>query len=170
MSGWEHPSEFTLVLKSTCVVQVTSQWWKWNESHSVVSDSLWPYGLYVHGILQAKILEWVSVPFSRRSFQPRDGTQVSHFEGGFFTSWATREALQHTRPPGPSLLPELAQTHVHWVGDAIQPLSPSSPSAFKLSQHHGLFQWVGSSHLVAKLLELQLQHQSFQWIFRVDFL
>ena len=70
-------------------------------------------------------------------------------------------------------LPELAQTHVHWVGDAIQPshpLLPPSPPALNLSQHQGLFQWVGSSHQVAKVLELQLQRQSFQWIFRTDFL
>ena len=56
-------------------------------------------------------------------------------------------------------LPELAQTHVHWVSDAIQtshPLSPPSPPAFNLSQHQGLFQWVSSLHLVAKVLEFQL--------------
>ena len=66
-----------------------------------------------------------------------------------------------------------AQTHVHWVGDAIQPshpLSSPSPPTFNLSQHQGLFQWVSSLHQVAKGLEFQLQHQSFQWIFRVDFL
>ena len=60
---------------------------------------------------------------------------------------------------------ELAQTHVHWVGDAIQPSHPlsfPSPPAFNLSQHHGLFQWVNCSHQVAKVLEFQLQHQSFQ--------
>ena len=70
-------------------------------------------------------------------------------------------------------LPELAQTHGHWVGDAIQPfhpLSSTSPPAFKLSQHQGLFQWGDSSHQVAKVLELYLQHQSFQWIFKTDFL
>ena len=69
-------------------------------------------------------------------------------------------------------LPECAQTHVHWVSDAIQPSHPlSSPShAFNLSQHQGLFQWVSSLHQVAKVLELQLQHQSFQRIFRTDFL
>jgi len=70
-------------------------------------------------------------------------------------------------------LPELAQTHVHRVGDAIQPshpLSSPSPLIFNLSQHQGLFQWVSSSHQVAKVLESQLQHQSFQWIFRIDFL
>ena len=47
----------------------------------------------VHGILQARILEWVAIPFYMGSFQPRDQTQVSHIAGGFFTSWATREAL-----------------------------------------------------------------------------
>ena len=59
---------------------------------------------------------------------------------------------------------ELGQTHAHWVGDAIQPSLPQvspSPSAFYPSQHQGLFHWVGSSHQVAKVLELQ--YQSFQW-------
>ena len=70
-------------------------------------------------------------------------------------------------------LPEFAQTHVHWVGDAIQLshlLSPTSPPALSISQHQGLFQWVESSHQVAKVLELLIYRQSFQWIFRVDFL
>ena len=63
---------------------------------------------------------------------------------------------------------ELAQTHVHPVGDAIQPshpLSSPSPLAINLSQHQGLSQWVSSSHQVAKVLDFQLQHQSFQRIF-----
>ena len=65
---------------------------------------------------------------------------------------------------------ELTQTHVHWVNDAIKPSHPLSspcPPAFNLSQHQGLFKWVSSSHQVGKVLEFQLQHQSFQWIFRV---
>ena len=72
--------------------------------------------------------------------------------------------LQHARPPCPSPTRELAQTHVHWVSDAIQlshPLSSSSPPPFNLSQHQGLFQWVSSSHQVSNILELQLQYQSF---------
>jgi len=72
-----------------------------------------------------------------------------------------------------SYLPEFTQAHVDWVGDAIQtphPMSPSSPPALGLSQHQGLFQWVSSLHQVARVLEFQLLHQSFQWIFRVDFL
>ena len=68
---------------------------------------------------------------------------------------------------------ELTQKHVHQVGDVIQPSyplsSPSSPT-FNLSQHQGLFQWVSSLHQAAKVLEFQLQHQSFQWTFRTDFL
>ena len=70
-------------------------------------------------------------------------------------------------------LPEFIQTHVHWGGNAIQPshpLSSPSPPAPNLSQHEGLFTWVSSSHQVAKVLEFQFQHQSFQWIFRTDFL
>ena len=62
-------------------------------------------------------------------------------------------------------------THVHWAGDAIQPshpLSSPSPPAFNLSQHQRRFQSVSCSHQVAKVLEFQLQHQLFQWIFRVD--
>ena len=62
-------------------------------------------------------------------------------------------------------LPKLAQTHVHRLGDTIQPshhLSSPSPPAFNLSQHQGLSQWVSSSYQAAKVLELQLQHQSFQ--------
>ena len=89
-------------------------------------------------------------------------------------------------PHGPSMpglpvhhqLTESTQTHVHWVGDAIQPSHPlSSPSrpTFNLSQYQGLFKWVSSSHQVAKVLECQLQHQSFQWTpvlisFRMDWL
>ena len=68
---------------------------------------------------------------------------------------------------------EFTQTHVHWVGDAIQasfPLFSPSPPTFNLSQHQGFFKWVNSLNQVAKVLELQLQHQSFQWVVRTDFL
>ena len=77
----------------------------------------------------------------------------------FSTPWtAAGQASLHQ-------LPELTQTHVHQVGDAIQPphpLSSPSPPAFNLSQHQGRFKWVSSSHQVAKVLELQLQHKCFQ--------
>ena len=69
-------------------------------------------------------------------------------------------------------LSEFAKTHVRWIGDAIQsshPLLSPPPPAFNLSQHQGLFQWVSSLHQRTKVLELQIQHQSFQCIFRVNF-
>ena len=81
--------------------------------------------------------------------------------------------LQHAGLPVHHQLPEFTQTHVHWVGDAIQPshpLSSPSPPAFNLSENQDLFQWISSLHQVAKVLEFELQHQSFQWIFRTDFL
>ena len=150
-----------------------------------------PLGSSVSGIFQARILEWIAISFPRGSFQPKDWILVSWVAGRCFTVRATREARQFSSvaqlcptlcspmdcsTPGFTVhhqLPELAQTHVCWVGDAIQPCHPlSSPSApaFNLSQHQGLFQWVSSSHQVAKVLEFQLQHWSFQWIFRTDFL
>ena len=70
-------------------------------------------------------------------------------------------------------LPEFTQTHVHRVGDTIQPshpLSSPSPPAPNPFQHQSLFQWVNSSHEVAKVSEFQLQHQSFQWTTRTDLL
>ena len=86
----------------------------------------------------------------------------------FVTEW-----WQHARPPCPSQLLEPTQTHVHQVSDAIQsshPLLSPSLSAFNLSQHQGLFKWVSSSHQMAKVLEFQIQDQSFQWILRSDLL
>ena len=86
------------------------------------------------------------------------------------TPWSKCDPMDCSTPGFPvhHQLLELAQTHVHRVGDAIQPSHPlSSPSpTFNLSQHQGLFQGVSSSHQVAKVLELQLQHQSFQWRMR----
>ena len=83
--------------------------------------------------------------------------------------------MEYSRPVFPvhHQLLELTQTHVRRLSDAIQPSHPlSSPSSpdFNLSQHQGLFKLVSSSHQMAKVLEFQLQHQSFQWMFRTDFL
>ena len=136
---------------------------------------------------------WSGLPFPTSDDLPDTGIKLASFmspalAGGIFTHWATWEAKRYVfssvaqsclalyKPldcsmPGFSVhhqLLELAQTHVHQVGDAIQPshplLSPFLPT-FNLSQHQGLFQGVNSSHQVAELLEFQLQHQSFQWIF-----
>ena len=83
--------------------------------------------------------------------------------------------MNHSTPglPVHHQLPEFTQTHIHWVGDDIQPshpLSSPSPSAPNPSQHQGLFQWVNSSHEVAKVLEFQLWHHSFQRNPRADVL
>ena len=80
---------------------------------------------------------------------------------------------EHAGLPVHHKLLEFTQTHAHRVSNAIQPshpLSSPSPPTPNPSQHQGLFQQVNSSHEVAKVLEFQLQHQSFQWIFSVDFL
>ena len=130
-------------------------------------------GSSIHGIFQARVLEWGAIAFSERvliklCFVFVRGCSVTK-------SYPTLcNAMGWSVPGFPVLyyLPEVAHTHVRWVGDAVQPshpLSPTSPSALSLSQHPGLFQWVSSSHQVATLLELQLQHQSFQ-ISKVDFL
>ena len=86
------------------------------------------------------------------------------------TLWDPREYSMPGFPVNHQIL-EIAQTHVHQVSDAIQPshpLSSISPHDFNLSQHQGLFQWVSSSHQVAKGLEFEFKHQSFQWIFMND--
>ena len=85
------------------------------------------------------------------------------------------DAMNRSTPglPVHHQLPESTQTHVHRVGDAIQPsyplLSPSPPT-LNLSQHQGLFQWVSSSQQVAKVLKFQLQHQTYQWTPQTDLL
>ena len=79
--------------------------------------------------------------------------------------------MNHSTPglPVHHQLPEFTQTHVHRVGDAIQPSHPSPPAP-NPSQHQSLFQWVNSLHEMAKVREFQLQHQSFQWTSRTDLL
>ena len=179
-------------------------------------------GSSVHGILQARILQWVIMPSSRGSSQPRDWTSVScllNWQAGSlprtckycrYTCWYIAGSLPLVPPAKPIVmtkaifssvqfgsvtqlcptlcnpmncsmpglpvhyqLPESTQTHAHRVGDAIQPSHPLSsppPPAPNLSQHQGLFQSVSSSHQVAKVLDFQLQHQSFQCIFSTDLL
>ena len=85
------------------------------------------------------------------------------------------DPMNHSTPglPVHHQLPEFTQTHAHRVSDAIRPshpLSSPTPPAPNPSQHQGLFQWVNSSHEVAKVLEYQLQHQPFQWTPRTDLL
>ena len=126
----------------------------------------------VHGILQARILEWVAVYSFRGSSQPGIEPSFPASQAWFFTIWATRydrmfSSVAQLCPtlcnPTDCSTPgfpvhhqhlKLAQTHVCRVGDAIQPPQPLSsppPSALNLSQHQGLFfKWISSSHQVAK--------------------
>ena len=155
-------------------------------------------GSSVHGILEGRILEWVSMPSSIESSWPRDWTRIScvscigrrafflttcvTWETPFSISVQSIESLCHVwlfvtpwtgvRQASLSITNSWRLLKLMSFGDAIQPFHPllSRSPAFNLSQHQALFQWVSSSHQVAKVLELQLQHQSFQWIFRVDFL
>ena len=116
-------------------------------------------------------------------FKKKTNRIVSWFSSGQFSSVAQScptlcDPRNRSRPglPVHHQLPEFTQTHIHRVSDAIQPSHPllsPSPPAFNLSQHQGLFQWVSSSHQVAKVLEFQ--HQSFQRTpglisFRMDWL
>ena len=121
------------------------------------------------------------------------GSRAAHsaafHEGSWDGTTGTSDQIRSVTQLGPTLcdpmncsmpglpvrhqLPEFTQTHVHRVGDAIQPshpLSSPSPPAPNPSQHQGLFQWVNYSHEMAKVLEFQLQHQSFQWTSKTDLL
>ena len=107
-------------------------------------------------------------------FIPRDYFMQVQFSSVAQSSPTLCDPMNHNTPglPVHHQLLEFTQTHVHWVGDAIQPSHPlSTPSpALNLSQHQGLFKCVSPSYQVAKLLEFQLQHQSFQWTPRTDLL
>ena len=162
----------------------------WSEWKLLSSVRLFATPWTIHGILQTRILEGVAFPFSRGSSQPRDCTQVSCIAGISLPAEPQFSSVQFSSVAQPCLtlcdpmncrmpglpvhhqLPEPTQTHVHWVGFAIQPSHPLlSPSpALNISQHQGLFKWVSSSHEVAKVLEFQLQHQSYQWTPRTDLL
>ena len=150
-------------------------------------------GSSIHGIFQARVLEWGAIAFLGQSpaelvkiqitTQPQafrfhtvgwsiSSVQFSSVAQSCPNSLQPHES-QHTRPPCPSPTPRVYQTHVHRVGDAIQPSHPllsPSPPAPNPSQHQGLFQWVNSLHEMAKVLEFQPQHQSFQWTPRTDLL
>ena len=133
----------SIVISYTCIL-----WFQWGLKHSLSSYSL---GMMVECELVDNLSLLFSCPIVSDFLWPHE--------------------MQHTGVPALHCLLEFAQTHVHWVSDAIQPSHPlapppPSPLALSLSQHWGLFQWVSSSHQVANVLELQ--HQSFQWIFRTD--
>ena len=155
-----------------------------------------PPGSSVHEIFQARILEWVAMPSSRGSFWPWNWTCVSCLLHWQVTSLplvlpvkpevyivvccsvSESDSLQphelwHRVLSCPSLSPRVYLNSCplsQWCHPTISSSVVPFASCLQSFQHQGLFQWISSSHQVAKVLELQLQHQSFQWIVRVGFL
>ena len=133
-----------------------------------------PLGSSVHGILQARILEWTAMPSPRGSSLPRDWTRLSSVQ---FSHSVVSDSLWPHEARQASLsitnsrsLPKLMSIESMMPSNHLILCCPPSPPAFNVSQHQGLFKWVSSSHQVAKMLEFQLQHESFQWTPRTDFL
>ena len=127
-----------------------------------------PHFLFVGKCFSLLGLPWV--PKRRLSSVQFSSVQFSH---SVVSDSLRPHESQHARPPCPSQIPGVYSNYAHQVSDAIQPSHPlSSPSlpAPNPSQHQGLYQWVNSSHEVAKVLEFQFQHQSFQWTPRTDLL
>ena len=149
------------------------------------TPALRDYALYITGF-QYIISQWMNewIPITYTSFISTGNSVINKIVIALSSvqfSSVTQSCPTLCNPMNrstPSLpvhhqLPESTQTHVHRVGDAIQtshPLLSPSPPAPNPSQHQGLFQWVSSSHEVAKVLEFQLQHQSFQWTPRTGLL
>ena len=149
-------NNLTLFLTSHFLLHWAKSWW-----------------IYFQNISRIWLYIWTSTAGNLDSLLHSLAPTVMHFSSVAQSCPTLCDPMDCSMPGFPvhHQLWELAQTHVHWVSDAIQPshpLSSTSPPAFSLSQHHGLFKWVTSSHQVAKVLEFQ--HQSFQWIFRTDFL
>ena len=108
--------------------------------------------------------------FRKDTHHPSSSVQFSH---SVVSDSLRPHGPQHARPSCPSPSPRVRPNPCplsRWCIQPSHPLSSPSPPAFSLSQHQGLFQWVSFLHQVAKRLEFQLQHHSFQWIFRTDFL
>ena len=141
-------------------------------------------GSSVHGIFQARGLEWGAIAFSAfvsryfflnflfDFFSDPLVTSVQFSHSVMSDSLWPHES-QHARPPCPSPTPGVYSNSCplsQWCHPTILSSVIPSPPTFNLPQHRGLFRWVSSSQQVAKVLEFQLQHQSFQWIFRTDFL
>ena len=176
---WEAPSPYTFWVKDFYFIyhpRKTLDHWNeessliisgWAISSQVYADMIWPF----------KCSNFKDVSRNKKkslTHNPENCSAVQFISVAQSCPTLCNPMNCHT--PGLPVchqLPEFTQTHVHRVGDAIQPshpLSSPSPPAFNLLQHQGLFKWVSSSHQVAKVLEFQLQHQSLQWTPRTDFL
>ena len=122
---------------------------------------------------------WIPTPFLENSFSglssdhQKDSIQSVQFSHSVVSNSLWPHGLQHARLSCPSPTPRVYSNSCPlswWCHQPSHPLLSPSPPAFNLSQHQGLFQCVSFSHEVAKVLALQLQHQSFQWVFGTYFL
>ena len=122
-----------------------------------------------------KILHTTTKPMMQ---QTPNAAKINQFSSVQFSRSVVSDSLrphglQHTRPPYPSPTSRVYSNTCplsQWCHPTISSSVAPSPPAFNLSQHQGLFKWVSSLHQMARVSEFQLQHQSFQWIFRTDFL
>ena len=145
---------------------VPSLWFGIRNKKVAAKVSLWNYSVYQQSFFLNGNISWnynLSVLIILSSVQFSSVTQ---------SCLTLCNPMNHSTPglPVHHQLPQSTQTHVHWVSDAIQPSHPllsPSPPALNLSQHQGLYRWARYSHQVAKVLEFQLQHQSFQWTPRI---
>ena len=178
-----------------CILSVSHHDWPWVLRLLLLFTRLWLNLLWLHGLGFSRQEYWgrLPFPFSRGSSWLRDQTCVSCIscvscvsciaDGGlqlssvqslsrvqlFVTPWTAAHqaslSITNSRSPPKPMSIESVMPSNHLI--LCRPLSPP---ALSLSQHHGLFQWVSPSLQVAKALEFQLQHQSFQWTLRADFL
>ena len=123
----------------------------------------------VHGVAKSRtqLSDWTELRWRIDLCQFSSIQSLSHVQL-FVTPWTAVRQASLSITNSQSLLKLMSITSVMSSNHLI--LSSPSPPTFNLSQHQGLFQWVSSSHQVSKVLEFQLQHQSFQWIFRTGFL
>ena len=160
----EFCQEWTLVLANIFFQQHKKQLYTWTSSDG-------QYRNQIDYILWAK--KWKTIYNQQKQNQELTVAHINsvQFSHSVVSDSLRLHGLQHERLPCPSPTPRAYINSIHWVSDAIQPSHPLSapfPPAFNLSQLQGLFQWVSSSHQVAKGLEFQLQHQSFKVMFRTD--
>ena len=139
----------------------------------VMDREAWRAVIYGVSRSQTRLSDWTETELQFRS--PSSGLQFSsvHFSHSVVSDSLQPHELQHVRLPGPLPTPRVYSNSCSlswWYHPAISSSVVPFSSCLQSSQHQGLFQWVSSSHQVAKVLEFQLQHQSFQWIFKTYFL
>ena len=159
-----------LIFRCVCRIHIFTHWSNWLKLHNIFWIDRW---IQLHNLkIDCQLTCYHSKHYMRTNEYVKGSIQVTSVAQSCPTLC---DPMNRSTPGFPvhHQLPEFTQTHVHQVGDAIQPshpLSSPSPPAPNPSQRQGLFQWVNSLHVVGKVLEFQLQHLSFQWTPRTDLL